>query len=73
MPFGYIFSKKYAIIYEIATTSIKPLSKNDRNITAKQGLKSGIKPHMYAIANSDGQIEYINICNEFYDKYRSKM
>lgn len=46
--------------YEIATTSIKPLPKNDRNITAKQGLKSGIKPHMYAIANSDEQIEYIN-------------
>lgn len=46
--------------YEIATTSIKPLPKNDRNITAKQGPKSGIKPHMYAIANSDGQIEYIN-------------
>jgi len=46
--------------YEIATTSIKPLPKNDRNITAKQGPKSGIKPHMYAIANSDEQIEYIN-------------
>ena len=33
---------------------------SDRNITAKQGPKSGIKPHMYAIANSDEQIEYIN-------------
>lgn len=55
-----LFQGKYAIIYEIATTSIKPLPQNDRNITAKQGPKSGIKPHMYAIANSDGQIEYIN-------------
>ena len=45
---------------EIATTSIKPLPKNPRGMTAIQGPRSGFKPHMYAVLSYDRQIEYIN-------------
>lgn len=46
--------------YEIAMTSIKPLPKNERNITAQHGPKSGIKPHMCAVEDDDRQLEVIN-------------
>lgn len=46
--------------FEIATTSVKPLQKNNRSMTAQQGPKSGVKPHMYAVQDKAKQIECIN-------------